>query len=193
LGLSKYGLHALMPLLLFWVIAGLRAAFAFPVDLKAGWIFRITGASTGDAAAAARRWMQGSAGIVMFGILAVLAMAHWDLRHLLIQLVCGLCLCSFLVDAFFGLYRGVPFNQPRMPGRTSLPLMLTLYLGLFPLFILGVVSAEIYWEKHLLKLTLPIVAVAAFHALVKSLQSGPDEVPEEMEGYEEEFQILGLS
>ena len=193
LGLSKYGLHALMPLLLFWVIAGLRAAFAFPVDLKAGWIFRITGASIGDAAAAARRWMQGSAGIVMFGILAVLATAHWDLRHLLIQLVCGLCLCSFLVDAFFGLYRGVPFNQPRMPGRTSLPLMLTLYLGLFPLFILGVISAEIYWEKHLLKLTLPIVAVAAFHALVKSLQNGPDEVPEEMEGYEEEFQILGLS
>jgi hypothetical protein len=80
-----------------------------------------------------------------------------------------------------------------MPGRTSLPLMLTLYLGLFPLFLLGVVSAEIYWEKHLLKLTLPIVAVAAFHALVKSLQNGPDEVPEEMEGYEEEFQILGLS
>ena len=34
-----------MPLLLFWVIAGLRAAFAFPMDLAAGWVFRVTGVS----------------------------------------------------------------------------------------------------------------------------------------------------
>ena len=41
--LSARGLHAVMPLLLFWTIAGLRTAFAFPVNLQAGWIFRVTG------------------------------------------------------------------------------------------------------------------------------------------------------
>jgi hypothetical protein len=51
-------------------------------------------------------------------IVAVLRAEGWDVRHLLVQTACGLC---------------VPFNQPRMPGRANLPLMLTLYLGALPL------------------------------------------------------------
>jgi hypothetical protein len=53
--LSDAGLHAVMPLLLFWVIAGVRAAFAFPLSLSAGWVFRITGVKTSECATAARR------------------------------------------------------------------------------------------------------------------------------------------
>ena len=40
LGVSDAGLHAVMPMLVFWTVAGLRTAFAFPVSLQAGWIFR---------------------------------------------------------------------------------------------------------------------------------------------------------
>src|SRR5581483_7521867 len=40
--LSAFGLHAVMPLLVFWVIAGLKMAFAFPLQLHARWIFRST-------------------------------------------------------------------------------------------------------------------------------------------------------
>jgi len=191
--LSDEGLHAMMPLLLFWVIAGLRTAFAFPFDLSAGWIFRITGVSVSECAAAARRWVLLCAIGVMCGILVALDLAGWGLRHLLVQAVWGLCLSTLLTDGFFLFQRSVPFNQPRMPGRTSLPLMLTLYLGVFPAFIFGVIYMEREMEKNLLKLLLLGIGVAMIHGGVSLLQNGPVEVEEEMEGYEGEFQLLGLS
>jgi len=89
-GLSQEGLRAVMPLLLFWVIAGLRAAFAFPMDLAAGWVFRVTGVSVSECAAAGRRWVLMLAWSVMCSILAALRLAGWDLRQLLVQLVFGL-------------------------------------------------------------------------------------------------------
>jgi len=192
-GLSNQGLHAMMPLILFWLIAGLRATFAFPLDLAAGWIFRITGSSISDAATAARHWIQVCGGGVVIGILSVLFAAGWNLCDLLVQFICGLCLCSLLVDVFFGAYKGVPLNQPRLPGKTSLPLMLTLYLGIFPLFIVGVIAAERRWERDPVKLLVPIASAAVLHLAMKNLRSGPDEVAEEMEGYDGEFQLLGLS
>ena len=183
----------MMPLLLFWVIAGLRTAFAFPFDLSAGWIFRITGVSVSECAAAARCWVLLCAIGVMCGILVALDLAGWDLRHLLVEAVWGLCLSTLLTDGFFLFQRSVPFNQPRMPGRTSLPLMLTLYLGVFPAFIFGVIYMEREMEKNLLKLLLLGIGVAMIHGGVSLLQNGPVEVEEEMEGYEGEFQLLGLS
>jgi hypothetical protein len=45
-----------MPMLVFWIVSGLRVAFAFPVNLQAGWIFRVTGVRVSECAAAARKW-----------------------------------------------------------------------------------------------------------------------------------------
>jgi hypothetical protein len=191
--LSDKGLHAMMPLLLFWVIAGLRTAFAFPLNLSAGWIFRITGVNTAECAAAARRWVLWCAMGVMCCIVAVLDIAGWDARHLLVQAVCGLCLCVFLTDGFFSLQQSVPFNRPRMPGRTSLPLMLTLYVGVFPPFIFLVIYMETRMEKNLIKLLLLGLVIAAIHIVLSSLRRSSEEIEEEMEGYEGEFQLLGLS
>jgi hypothetical protein len=193
LTLSDRGLHAAMPLLLFWVIAGLRTAFAFPLSLPAGWVFRITGVPISECAAAARRWVLWCAMGVMGCILAALRGAGWDARHLLVQGVCGLCLCLLLTDGFFSFQRGVPFNRPRMPGKTSLPLMLTLYVGVFPPFIFGVIRMEMLLEKELGKLLLLGFAAIAIHAALGVMRSRPEEVEEEMEGYEGEFQLLGLS
>jgi hypothetical protein len=190
--LSQEGLHAVMPLLLFWVVAGLRAAFAFPMDMSAGWVFRVTGASVGECAAAGRRWAVLCASIVMCSILAVLHFAGWDLRHLLVQLVCGICLCTLLTDGFFVFHKGVPFNQPRMPGTKSLPLMLTLYVGILPPALVGFIHLETHYERTPVDLLLFGLGVSALHLGLRRLQSGPDEVEEEMEGYEGEFQVLGL-
>jgi hypothetical protein len=191
--LSQEGLHAVMPLLLFWVIAGLRAAFAFPMDMAAGWVFRVTGVSVRECAVAGRRWVLICAWMVMCSIPAVLRLAGWDLRHLLVQLVCGLCLCTLLTDGFFAFHTGVPFNQPRMPGTKSLPLMLTLYVGILPPALLGFIRLEMHYERSPLDLLLLGLGVAALHLGLGRLQTGPEEVEEEMEGYEGEFQVLGLS
>jgi hypothetical protein len=191
--LSIRGLHAVMPLLLFWVIAGLRAAFAFPLNLSAGWIFRITGVSTSECAAAARRWTFLCALVAMCSILASLRVAGWDARQLIVQAVFGLSLCVLLTDGFFAFQRAVPFNRPRMPGRTSLPLMLTLYIGILPPAIVGVILMEMASEKHSAKLLLAVLPTALAHLAFRALSNGPDEVEEEMEVYEGEFQLLGLS
>jgi hypothetical protein len=176
-----------MPLLLFWVIAGLRAAFAFPMDMAAGWVFRVTGVSVRECAAAGRRWVLICAWMVMCSILAVLRLAGWDLRHLLVQLVCGLCLCTLLTDGFFALNTGVPFNQPRMPGTKSLPLMLTLYVGILPPALLGFIRLEMHYERSPLDLLLLGLGVTALHLGLGRLQAGPEEVEEEMEGTKESF------
>lgn len=191
--LSDEGLHAVMPLLLFWVIAGLRTAFAFPLNLPAGWIFRITGVNLSECAAAARRWVLWCAVGVMYCILGALVLAGWDVRHLLVQAVCGLCLCILLTDGFFFVQQGVPFNRPRMPGRTSFALMLTLYVGVFPPFIFLVIYMERLMEKNLLKLVLLGIATIATHVVLGLLRQRTEEIEEEMEGYEGEFQLLGLA
>jgi len=191
--LSARGLHAVMPLLLFWVIAGLRAAFAFPLNLSAGWVFRITGVRINECAAAARRWTFLCALGVMCGILVGLRMAGWDARQLIVQAVCGGCLCVVLTDGFFIFQQSVPFNRPRMPGRTSLPLMLTLYVGVLPPAIIGVILMEMAMEKNLMKLLLVVLPTALAHVAFGVLSNRSEEVEEEMEGYEGEFQLLGLS
>ena len=192
-GVSNMGLHAVMPLLLFWVIAGLRTAFAFPLNLSAGWVYRISGVDVNACAAAGRRWVLVCAAGVAFSILIALRLAGMGVRPLLVQSVCGLCLCVLLTDGFFVLEKSVPFNKPRMPGRANFPLMLTLYVGVLSPFVFGVIYVEMEVEKSLTKLVFLAAGTGLIHAGIALLNDKPAEIEEEMEGYEGEFQLLGLS
>jgi hypothetical protein len=190
--LSNEGLHAILPLILFWVIAGLRTAFAFPLTLTARWVFRVTGVSVAECAAAARRWALLCALTAMACILAALVFAGWDARRLVVQGVFGLSLSVLLTDAFFYFQHGVPFTQPRMLGRVSFPLMLSLYLGVFPISIYVAVELELQMEKSLLKLVPIALASLAAHWAISRKYREDTEVEEAMEGYDGEFQLLGL-
>ena len=190
--MARGGGHAVMPLLLFWVIAGLRTAFGFPVSLQAGWIFRVTGVDKRECAAAARKWTLMCAVAVSAGVLAALTAAGWSWRALLVQAAWGVCLSVLLTDGFF-FERSVPFNQPRMPGRNNFPLMVTLYVGVLAPFVTAVMYGEARMERNLSGLVQLAVGTLLIHLGVRSLLAGPMEVEEEMEGYEGEFQLLGLS
>jgi len=87
----------------------------------------------------------------------------------------------------------VPLNTPRMPGRTNLPAVLTLYVGVLTPFIYGVIWVEMRMEKSLIKLLWLGLGAALLHAALSRLRNRTEEVEEEMEGYEGEFQLLGLS
>ena len=187
------GLHAMLPLLLFWVVAGLRNAFAMPVSLAAGWVFRVTGVRVRECAAAARRWVLWGCFAVTVAVMTVVAAAGWDVRTVVVQGVVGVCVGLLLTDAFFFSEEYVPFNRARMPGRTNFPLMLTLYIGILPLFVVGVVRLEGELEGSFVKLMLLGVGTAMVHVGVKQLRYEPGVVEEELEGYDEEFQLLGLS
>jgi hypothetical protein len=194
--LSQKGLHALMPLLVFWTVAGLRAAFAFPLNLAAAWVYRVTrvtNAAMNECAEAARRWALMCAFGMVMCVAAVLVGLGWTARELLVQVVCGVGLAVLLTDAFFMFLQSIPFATPRMPGKTSLPLMLTLYIGVLPVFLFEMVRLEMSLERSLAKLTSVACGVVAAHLVVLRLSRRSAESEEEMEGYEGEFQLLNLA
>ncbi len=190
---SDAGLHALLPLLLFWVVAGLHTAFAMPLSLAAGWIFRVTAVRVSECADAARRWTLWC-GLAITGLVAgVVRLAGWDVRRVLVQMVCGVCLTVLLTDGFFFSEEHVPFNRPRMPGRTNFPLLLTLYMAIFPLFVVGMMRLEMRLETRFTDVLLLAVGTALVHAGMVRLRREPAILEEDLEGYDEEFQLLGLS
>jgi hypothetical protein len=71
--------------------------------------------------------------------------------------------------------------------------MLTLYVGVLPPAIVGIIFMEMTIERHPVKLLLAVLPTALLHVMFRALRNGPEEVEEEMEGYEGEFQLLGLS
>ncbi|HEV2578940.1 MAG TPA: hypothetical protein VGU25_17170 [Acidobacteriaceae bacterium] len=191
-GLSEFGLHAVMPLLVFWVVAGLKMAFAFPLQLHAKWIFRTTGASLSRCVAAASKWALACGLAVVILVVIFLACLHLSGRELLVQTVFGVCLCAVLVDAFFFAQTSVPFSQPRHPGRTSLPLVLTLYLGILTPFIFGMILLELKVEKNLFLLIGVVGLVPVVHQLLRKLRDRAVLIEEERENADGEFQLLGL-
>ena len=193
---SEAGLHAVMSLLVFWTVAGLRAAFAFPLNLPAAWVYRVTRISENalnECAEAASRWALICALCVVACIAVVLAVLGWSPRAMLVQIVCGAGFAILLTDAFFMFLQRVPFAQPRMPGKTSLPLMLTLYLGVLPAFLFQMVRFEISLERSFVRLILVACGIVATHMVLLRMSRRPPESEEEMEGYEGEFQLLNLA
>jgi hypothetical protein len=192
-GLSEFGLHAVMPLLLFWTVAGLRMAFAFPLNLPARWIFRTTGVELERCVRAARMWAFGCGAGVLAAIVLALRAAGWDARQLIVQAVCGIGLCALLVEGFFFAQSSVPFSRARTPGRTSLPLMLTLYVGVLAPFVWGMMWVERRMERELMLMVWVVAVVPAVHVALRALRERTVLVEEEREGAEGEFQLLGLS
>ncbi|HTV08646.1 MAG TPA: hypothetical protein VMD97_06355 [Candidatus Aquilonibacter sp.] len=190
--LSSFGLHAVMPLLVFWTIAGLKMAFVFPLQLDARWIFRSTGASLSSCIAAARKWALSSGLAVVFVVTTALVCAGWSGCQLLVQAVCGAALAAILVDGFFFAQTSVPFSRARRPGRTSLPLLLALYLGVLPPSIYGMVFLELKLERDPFLLIAPVAFVPLLHYALRRLRDRAVLVEEEREGADGEFQLLGL-
>jgi hypothetical protein len=191
--LSTFGIHAVTPLLVFWTIAGLKLAFAFPLHLQASWVFRTTGAELTTCVLAAKKWVLGCGLSVVAAVSAVVASLGFGPRTLLVQAVCGVCLCALLVDALFFEQATIPFSQPRRPGKTNLPLMLTLHIGVLAPFIYALVLLQLRIETNLL-LLIPVVAVIpAVHWLAGHLRERAVLIEEEREGGDGEFQLLGLA
>ena len=190
---SSFGLHAVMPLLVFWSIAGVKMACAFPLQLHAKWVFRTTGAALAKCVTAARKWALGCGLTVVFAVTGMLVCVGWNPRKLIVQAVCGVCLCALLVDGFFFAQTTVPFSQPRRPGKTNLPMILTLYIGVLAPFIFGMIFLELRIERNLLLLIAPVALVPTVHWFSIHLRERSVLIEEEREGNDGEFQLLGLA
>jgi hypothetical protein len=169
--LSVPGLHAILPLLLFWMVLGLRSAFAFPVDMRARWVFPINLTQSVQqavqAARAAKLWTLLCCASLTLTVLGFLLWLHWSYLDLLIQAIAGAALSLLLTDIFFLGRTQIPFTRPRMPGREGLPLILVLYAALFPALVLFTVQLEINTEARASLLIRILTGVIALHILLK--------------------------
>lgn len=192
LALSTLGTHAVVPLLVFWTIAGLRIAFALPVSLSARWIFRVTGSNREACIDAGRLWTLACALAVLTLVLVVLGCLGTPARVLLVQALCGMTVSVLIVETLLFADRGIPFAQPRAPGKTSLPLLLTLFIGVLPVFVVGMERLSLWLERKPWWLVAGLLLIPIMRRGAGSLrrQSQPElQDGDEVEG---EFQLLGL-
>lgn len=119
-------------LLICW-IAGIRAAFAIPVDLRANWIFRIAYAGDPKRCIGAGRTAFFGMGLLPF-IAVATAVFFWlwplnrAAQHLLILALLGTALSLWSLRGF----HKIPFTCSYLPGKTNIHMTLaaSLLLGL---------------------------------------------------------------
>lgn len=125
-------LSALPLILPFFMLLGMRASFAFPVELPSNWIFRITDAGRpDDHVRAARKQMLVTAvlpvcliGLPAYGLL-------WGGRiaamHVLMSLFASMGMLEWMMAGF----RKAPFTCPWMPGKGNLKVAFGAWVVLF--------------------------------------------------------------
>ena len=191
--LSGFGLRAVLPLLLFWAVAGLQSTFAVPQALPARWIFRVTGVDAQACVQATRRWTAGIGLCFVVLMCTICAGLGWGWRPLFVQAVWGMCFCLVLVECFFVAQRGAPFTRPRSPGKTNLPATLTLYIGVLPPLLFGIAWLETRAELRLFQLFWPVLVSTCLILGLRIIRARLIWTGEENEGAEGDFQLLGLS
>jgi hypothetical protein len=166
LGISAEGVRAVLPMLLFWMAMGLRTAFAFPVDMRARWIFPISLKAAKEAdmtrvARAAQLWLfLAQLGLIVIFplVLAALGLWWWPVS---LETAYGLLIALLLTAALFVGRTQIPFTRPRLPGRKTLPAVMVTYAAIFPALVLSAIELEIKTERHVSILGYAITAVAA--------------------------------
>jgi uncharacterized protein YjeT (DUF2065 family) len=171
--LSSNGLHTVLPLLLFWMIVGLRAAFSFPVDLRARWVFPInllhSGLYPGKAAHAARTWALLSSVALTAILLGFLLALHWSYWNIFIQTLADLAFCLLFNHVMFLGRTQIPFTRAGASGRSGLTVLLILYGALFPSLLFLTLVFEHNAEDHPVFLVRLALFALALYALLRWL------------------------
>jgi len=153
----------------------------------------VTGVKMIVCAWAARKWVVACVAGVTVCVLVGLLAGGWGWRRVLVQVVLGAALGVLMSDGLFFFQQSVPFNRPRMPGRTSLPIALTMYVGVFPLLLTWMMDLSVRLEKSMGLLMWIALAVVAGHVVFVALRRWLGDFEEEVEGYDGEYVLLGLS
>jgi hypothetical protein len=199
--LSTHGLRSAIPILAFWAVAGLRTAFASPMDQRGSWIFRaIRGRPNGAQLSATRIWVFSRALLLAIGAVAIIRLL--DSTHLgnaqatVAQLVVAAGLSLLLTDILFLKVLTIPFTGSGVSAKSNLAFILLQYLALFPPLVWMTVDAEPWMERTKVHLAFIVLLIAAAHWGMRVAQQSIVREQEEMleMDEEEEFpQRLGLA
>ena len=194
--LVQTGMQAVMPLLLFWTVAGVRGAFSLPADLGARWVFRMADIRTQRVISTAKSFVFTACCVVVAVVVLTLAACGWRASETLMQAVYGLLCAVLLTDLFFFFEAHVPFTRPPLPGRSSLPMTLAMYLFGVPVVILLTVTLERWATGYAWRVIAACAVTAGLHALMhwlRFLPSHPASNDAFLDEIAEEIQTLGLS
>ena len=129
------GLLAIPLTLSFFTVSGLRAAFNFPAELRANWIFQIC--ESGESLPhlrAARKWIVLMGLTPLFLILTPIEIYFRGWTLAFIHLSFALSLSLLLLGVLFVWLRKIPFTCSYFPGKTSMAVMFFLYLAGFTFY-----------------------------------------------------------
>ena len=126
------GLLSVPLTLSFFAVSGLRAAFNFPAELRANWIFQICESEDSmPHLRAARKWIVLMGLTPLFALLAPVEVYFRGWRLGFIHLSFALALSLVLLNLLLVWFRKIPFTCSYFPGKTSMAVMFALYLAGF--------------------------------------------------------------
>ena len=126
------GLLSVPLTLSFFAVSGLRAAFNFPAELRANWVFQICESEDSmPHMRAARKWivLMGMAPLFVLPAPVEIWFRGWRLAF--IHLSFALALSLVLLNLLLVWFRKIPFTCSYFPGKTSMAVMFALYLAGF--------------------------------------------------------------
>jgi hypothetical protein len=189
---SPGGVRSVAFVLGFFVISGFRAMFQFPAELASNWLFRITEARWTEVSRNATRKLVLAIGLVpllIFSLPLEIAVWNWPtvLEHSAVQLLAA----GLLVELFFWSFDKVPFTCSYFPGRTSLALLVVLYVYGITGYSFHMADLESVMERHWAVAVLVFAAAAV--ALILARRRHPDAGGVRFDGSEPVIQSLELS
>ncbi len=127
-GSGQAGLLRLPLMLSFVLVSGLRAAFNFPAELRANWMFQIGEGNAVECLSATRKWIVLCGILPLFGLLAPMEFVCFPWTTSLFHLAFGITLSVLLMDILFFGFRKVPFTCSYLPGKINLVGLGTIYV-----------------------------------------------------------------
>jgi hypothetical protein len=143
-------------MLTFWV-AGTRAVFALPLELRANWIFRVIPIGGVPATLrAGRRALLALSVAPLCGISAVVYFWFWPWRPVVQHLVVLALLGMILSEVCLQNFQKIPFTCSYLPGKSRMHMVV---MGVWPL--LAFSAMGVAWESGILNDPLRYAALIA--------------------------------
>jgi hypothetical protein len=137
------GLLVLPLTLSFFTVTGLRAAFNFPAELRANWVFQVCeNEERVRNLRAVRKWVLAMGVLPLFAALAPFEVAFRGWRLGAVHLAFALLLSLILLELLLVWFRKIPFTCSYFPGRTSMAVAFFLYLAGFTTYSWTMASLE---------------------------------------------------